>query len=1538
MQPANPDHAEEDSADLIDDAVPTRGYALTPLVGFGGSAGAIGALERLLATLPERSGLAYVVVLHLTPDRDSLLAELLGRCTRLPVVQVTQKMKIEPDHVYVIPPAQFLTTTGNELDVVARPQERGARMAVDVFFRTLADTHGPHAAAVVLSGGDGDGAIGIKRIKERGGLTIAQDPREAEHAGMPDAAVATEMVDWVLPVAQIGERLLAYFQIEHRLRLPSEEGSLFGPTLAPDADEVALHDVLDFLHGRTGNDFSYYKRATVMRRIARRMQVNGVETLPAYLDCLRTRPGESTALLQDLLISVTNFFRDPACFAALEAQIPDLFRNKGPSDAVRVWVTACATGEEAYSIAMMLSEYARKLDAAPSLQIFATDLAPTAIRVAREALYPSAIRADVSEERLRRFFVQENTGFRVRRELREMVLFAVHDVLKDSPFSRLDLVTCRNLLIYLNRDVQRKVFDVFEFSLLGNGRLFLGASEAPDDEHQGFTTLDKKHRLFVKRRRAGRANTAERTALPHVLELDVPKVPLSGPVIAGHALEDPSQRFRRQEQQGSARKEAWGEVHLSLLEQLGPPSVLIDSEHDIVHLSPSAGRYLEHSAGEPSRNLLRLVPESLRIELRAALFRAAQTGQSVETQVASTNAGPSEGRVHFRMRVIPVIEGGASLSLVLLGEPEPQPAPIALQAVAQDPAARELDREVDRLKFHLRETVEQYETSTQELKASNEELLAINEELRSATEELETSREELQSINEELTTVNHELKGKVEELAHANSDMQNLMNATAIATIFLDRELRIARYTPVAVSLFNFIPGDIGRPLSDLTPRLQYPELASDAARVLERLSPLEREVGMADGTWFLARLLPYRTMEDRIAGVVLSFINITERKRAEEVSQWLSAVVASSMDAIISFSLQGEVLSWNNGARRVFGYEAEEMIGQPLSMLMNDDRIGRVAGIRERIAEALSLENLETVGRAKDGSLIHLALTASPITDPDGRIVGGTASVRDVGEAKRSQEALRRSEERLRLVIENARDYAIFSTDVHRNITSWNSGAERLLGYSESEAMGRPADMIFTPEDRAAGAPDHEANTAMADYGAADERMHVRKDGSRFWANGTLMRMDDSAGGAIGFVKILRDETQARNARAELQRSQHDLLKALAAKELARAELERADVAKDRFLAVLSHELRNPLAAVLTASEMLASSAPTGAAEQARAVMLVHRQARTMKLLLDDLLDVSRLAVGRIELRRRDVPLAEVVDSALEAVEAAIQGAGHQLHVHLPTSQTMLHVDPLRVSQVLGNLLGNAIKYTSPGGVITLDVQVAGDEVSMAVSDNGVGIAAERIEQMFELYTQGPKAPHALNDGLGVGLSLVRTIVALHGGSVEGSSDGLGKGSRFVVRLPAAATRAQAGPSGTEPAPGPQRDIVVADDNGDAAWALAQLLQRAGHRTRLARSGAEALDSILAQAPDAAVLDIGMPDIDGVEVARRVRAHAATADIVLIALTGWGGDAARTRALAAGFDALLSKPADLHELIDALDAAAAQRRAARGPSGDPPA
>ncbi|MES2568465.1 MAG: chemotaxis protein CheB, partial [Verrucomicrobiota bacterium] len=796
-----PDFVEQEDSVSIDDPIPSRGYSMLPLVGLGGSAGSIKALQTFFSTMPPESGMAFVVILHLSPEHQSTMAQLLQRTTTMRVVQAKDLEKIEPNRVYVIPPGKYLSAVDEHLRLSPLHAARGKRVAVDLFFRTLADSHGPHAVAIVLSGADGDGAIGIKRIKERGGLTIAQDPAEAEHPSMPSTAIDTGMVDWVLPVQQMPHRLLKYRENERALQLPPEEGP---PPLRPEAlnedRELALHEVMTFLRIRTKRDFSCYKRATILRRLARRMQVNGTLNLADYLNFLRTHPAETIALFKDLLISVTNFFRDRDCFKAMEALLPSLFEGKGPNDAVRIWVPACATGEEAYSLAILLCEYAERLPEAPMIQIFATDLDEEVIRVARNAVYPETISADVSEERRRRFFIKEEHGYRIRKELRELVLFAIHDVLKDSPFSRLDLISCRNLLIYLNRAAQARLIETFHFALHPQRWLFLGSSESIEEGSSLFEIRDKKHRIFQHRpaTRASAPILSEASLLAHATPLPQPR--MDGISFAGNSFQTVLRNAGAAMLPGmeNEHRVSWSELHFKLLEQLAPPSVIVNQSHDIQHLSENAGRFLHFAGGEPTMNILRLVHPMLRIELRSALYRAKETGEPVE--VAQVSMEENGTTYAVTLRVDPAKSLAPGFFLILFdARKEVDRVQTEATSLHSEPAWRHLERELEQMKMQLRDTVEQYEASTEDLKASNEELQAMNEELRSATEELETSREELQSINEELVTVNSELKSNVDQLGHANSDMQNLMAATAIPTIFLDRDLCIMRYTPSAV-------------------------------------------------------------------------------------------------------------------------------------------------------------------------------------------------------------------------------------------------------------------------------------------------------------------------------------------------------------------------------------------------------------------------------------------------------------------------------------------------------------------------------------------------------------------------------------------------------------------------------------------------------------------------------------------------------------------------------------------------------------------
>ena len=1522
------DQNKEEDPKGAGDADAAEPVLSNPMVGLGGSAGAIAALCRFFDTVPPDTGVTFVVVVHLSADQDSGLAGILQRHTAMPVIQVRETLTVVSNHVYVIPPAKILLTLDGKLVLQDAIDRRQQHIAVDLFFRTLADTHGPNAAAIVLSGINGDGALGLRRVKERGGLTIVQDPQEAEYDGMPRAAIATGMVDWILRTDEMGERLREYLQLGSRLRLPrtaDPDQGLLQSRRAGGGEESELLDVLSFLRTRTGRDFSHYKRATILRRIGRRMQVNGIETFPDYLHCLRTRPGEAGALLQDLLISVTNFFRDPDCYAALERLMPVIFRGKTASHVLRIWVAACATGEEAYSIAILVNEFARTLESAPQIQIFATDLDEDAIRVAREGVYPVTIEADVSEERLRRHFSREHRGYRVRRELRETVLFAVHDVLKDSPFSRVDLVSCRNLLIYLSRQAQNQVLQTFHFSLVAGGHLFLGSSESVDDGNALFAVIDKKRRLYVHR--ATPRTVAYPPAGPSALVGLLQNRQLPAPVaIAGSGFNQPHVAARPTFLSPENRAASWGELHLKLLEELAPPSMLVDAEYDIVHLSATVGRYLQYGGGEVSRNLLRTIHPGLRIELRAALYQSGRSGTMVQVAPLRIEMGADVETV--QMTVKPASKLARGLLLVFIrslkdDDGAASAAPLVSVSVGEpEPLAQHLDQELDRLKSHLRDTVEQYEASTEELKASNEELQAMNEELRSATEELETSREELQSINEELTTVNHELKNKVDELGSSNSDMQNLMDATAIATIFLDREFKITRYTPSAVSLFNLIPTDVGRPLSDLTSRLDYPDLSADARLVLERLVPVEREVGMTSGEWFMVRALPYRTIDDRIAGVVLTFVDISERKRSQEALRRsearFSAIVNEAPVGVLQVAMDGRISLVNRYFRELLGYSEDELLGRNAYQLF---------GI-----SALSPDAQSSVGKPaqaevqcdrRDGTKLWLQSSTSLLRDTPTGPASALIVCTDVTERKRAEEMLRASEERLRLMIENAVDYAIFSTDLERRVTMWNIGAARLLGYSESEILGQRCDIVFTEEDRAANVPQEEARRAMTEGRAADDRMHLRKDGSRFWASGALMPMHDPTGRVRGFVKILRDQSTFRQAQEQLETSQAELLGALADKELARAALEASDRAKGQFLAILSHELRNPLAAINGAAQVI--SAPATSPEDLRSASeVIERQADVMKTLLSDLLDMSRLRLGKLVLHRETVGVAAFIEAAVETCRPLIESMHHRLTVRVDPSPMAVFGDPVRLAQAVSNLLSNAAKFTPDGGRIALEVAREGSTVVITVADDGIGMDAATAESVFEMFFQvaQPTPSDSHIGGLGIGLALVRSIAQLHEGSVAGYSEGPGRGSRFVLTLPLSdmpvparhdsQTKAEAGSLGG-------LNVLVVDDNADAVWPSWLLLRWGGWAVGSARPGVEACRLYEEFRPDVVLLDIGLPDQSGLEVARRIRAMPGGDRTTLIAATGWGQQQDQKEATEAGFDLHMIKPLSLEELARAI-------------------
>ncbi|MFN6964374.1 MAG: PAS domain S-box protein [Pyrinomonadaceae bacterium] len=1087
------------------------------IVGIGASAGGVEALSIFFENVPAESGIAYVVILHLSPDYESRLAEVLQRVSSIPVEQVTKKTKVRPDHVYVVPPDKHLEMSNDSILVKPVETDEERRAPVDIFFRTLASTHGANAVAVILSGTGANGSMGLKRVKEFGGAVFVQNPREAEYSEMPRNAITTEMIDAVLPIAQIPAAIVTYRNKRGSVAIPDE------PTDREVDDQRALREIFLQLRMRTGHDFSNYKRPTMLRRIERRISVLDLPDIRSYASYLHDHPEEPQALLRDLLISVTNFFRDKKAFEALETRVlPDLFEGRPKHRPVRIWIPGCATGEDAYSIAMMAAELTMGDIERPPVQIFATDIDEQAIAVAREGVYTASDAADLSPERLRRFFTKVGESYRIRREIREMVLFAQHNLIKDPPFSHLDLVSCRNLLIYLNHSAQERVMETVHFALRPGGYLFIGASETVDGSSDLFKAFDKEHRIYRSR---------QVTSRPF-------PVPESVPVYRAASLRTEAVQKKTGE---AVDRITYNDLHLRLLEEFAPPSLVVNEEYEVVHLSPRAGRYLHVVGGEPSSNLLRLIRPELRLEARTALFQAAQQQTNVEVQGLKVRIGDQDETIDLLIR--PVLgENDIARGFILVifrpaasdgrsGAARPE------DYVAPEPVARQLEEELIRSRTQLQAALEQAEVQAEELRASNEELQAMNEELRSSAEELETSKEELQSINKELTTVNQELKVNIEELSHTNNNFQNLVNSIDIGTIFLDRSLRVNLFSPAAREVFNLLPADVGRPLTDITGRIEYAELDKDADRVLETLQPVEREVTGLDGRVHLLRIFPYRTSDDRINGVVLTFVDITDRKRAEqalaESEEQFRRAIEDAPIPVIMHAEDGEVLQVSRTWTELTGYTIKDVptVDAWLTRAYGEGAESVRSHMQELFRGRRKTDGIEFPIRTRSGETRYWSFSASsPGTLRDGRrfIVGMAV---DITERMRTDEALRQSEQRARLLIESASDYAILTLDPDRRVTSWSSGAEALLGYADSEIVGRTGDILFTPEDRKKGEPLREAQTARDEGRAQNERWHLRKDGTYFWGSGSASPIRDGSGKLIGFVKILRDLTERRKA-----------------------------------------------------------------------------------------------------------------------------------------------------------------------------------------------------------------------------------------------------------------------------------------------------------------------------------------------------------------------------------------------------------------------
>ncbi|MBC7767608.1 MAG: PAS domain-containing protein [Phycisphaerales bacterium] len=940
------------------------------VVGIGASAGGLEAFKTFFSLMPANSGMAFVLVQHLDPNRSSMLVELLSAATQMPVSVAADGAQVAANHVYVIPPDATLTMDEDILRITRPAPPRETRRPIDAFFVSLAEAQGDNAVCVVLSGGGSDGSVGLAAIKEHGGLTLAQAEFDS-HAklGMPSSAAATGRVDQVLTVEEMPERLITY-----QRHLASLRGRI-GPDGAIAVAEENLDKICRIVRSVVGHDFSQYKEKTVTRRIQRRMQVLHLDSMEDYIDRLRKDPHEVRLLFQEFLISVTEFFRDPEAFAALEAQaLPNIVDNKGADDQIRVWIAGCATGEEVYSIAILLKEKLSGRDGAPRVQIFATDIDEDAVAHARAGRYRLDQLEGVTPARREKWFVDENGLWCPTKAIRELCVFSVHSAIKDPPFSKLDLIVCRNVLIYLQPPAQDRLMGVFQYALRPGGYLFLGASESVTRQSRGFSTVDKKHRIFQRR--------------------DAP-VPL--PTLATHAPE------KSAPDRAPARPAANGEDRLDIdarrvMERHFPAYVVVDARNDVVRFSGQVAKYLGPSPGAASLDLFNLLQRPLRPAARAALQKAMR---GREAAVQKNIALEIDGASHVVDLIAEPVAGEGGFYVLAFLDRGPTPATVA----PSQEGVHDLEQELALTRERLQASVDELEVNNEEMKSANEEYQSVNEELQSTNEELETSKEEMQSINEELQTVNAELSAKNDTLLRLNSDLKNFLDSTDVATLFLDTHLRVTNFTPAMTDLFHLRESDYHRPVTEIATRFEYGRLADDVARVLRTLSVIEHEVTTAAGRAFIMRIRPYRRLDNVIDGVVVTFVDVTDRKKLEAERALRSAMVVSSGDAIIGLNLNGTINSWNAGAETLYGYSSAEAIGKDVELIIPAARQSGELDVRAQISRGDTVQHYDTVGQRRDASSVDISITVSPVKNDAGAITGASLVVRDITERIRIRE-----------------------------------------------------------------------------------------------------------------------------------------------------------------------------------------------------------------------------------------------------------------------------------------------------------------------------------------------------------------------------------------------------------------------------------------------------------------------------------------------------------------------------------------------------
>ncbi len=1498
------------------------------VIGIGASAGGLEAFQRFFSNLPSEPGMAFVLVQHLDPNHESIMPELLAKHTSMPVQSVVDETPVQPDHVYVIPPNATLTIEAAVLRIQTPLEARGHRTPIDNFFRSLAEDQGETAVCIILSGTGSDGTLGLRAVKEHGGLTIAQSSESAKYDSMPRSAIQTGLVDHVLPVEAIPAVLLDYNRHIGDLR---EHKGLEGIR-----EEAAdnLGTICSLLRRRTGHDFVHYKRSTIVRRIQRRMQVLQLDSVPTYVGRLQRDPEEIDQLFKDLLIGVTHFFREPDAFKALSRKIiTGLDTEHRDKQSIRIWVPGCATGEEVYSLAILFMETYGALPQRIPIQIFATDIDDEALSVARHGRYPEAIAAQVTPERLSRFFTKQGSMYQVNKELRDFCIFSTHNLIKDPPFSRLDLISCRNLLIYLELELQQRLIPLFHYALRENGYLFLGSAETVAGHGELFKTIDKKHRLYQ-----AKATLRRQPVDFPLMDLTAQRQLTIGagrPKDFVRGLIDPMQQL--------------------ILDHFMPASTIINEDGEVLYFAGPTNRFIGPHEGIPTLNLVELVHKSLRLDLRTAIHKAVKTGARFVRPDLEVPTPQGLQRIHLVVQPL-TKESSGPFAVVFqeVGLPmDPATTHPRPPDAASDTYVQHLEHELRATREHLQTTVEELETSNEELKSSNEELLSMNEELQSSNEELHTSKEELQSINEELQTVNSELQHKIDELDASNSDLENLFSSTQIATIFLDRDLRIKKYTPTAAEVFHLLPADLGRPLADLAAHFFEGSIIPDLRAVLETLQSTAKERRITESDrFYLVRLLPYRTLANRIEGVIMTLTDITDRRRIESVirtrARQQEAIAGFGQFALAESDVQtvymrsAQVIAATLDVKRVRIF-ARDKAGQMVVQAQfgeggRDDVVASAESGRPTLLEwvlskhiPVSILDMRTEDRftnfgpqfgeefvsgmccpitGPDDQPIGAVLTASSVprafTDDDLNFLRAMANIL-AGAIRRKQDfdTCQESEAKFRATFEQAAaGFGHLSPEGDWILV--NDWLCNLLRTPRQELLTKNWKDITDPEslDEEAALWNRMADGKIDHYEL--EKRLIRKDGGTVWVENTVSAVRACDDGLGYMVAVVQDISIRKHAEEELNRLTNTLEDRVRARTQALAAMaSRLTVTEQRERRRLATELHDHLSQLLALAKMRITQISTNQDLQ---------RIDDLAEVIDQALTYSRTLITELS------PTAlfeQGIRAGLDSLAARMKLQGLDVQIDAPKEELPVLPEDMTilVYEAIRELLFNVLKHVPDRHAYVVIRQRSNNILDITVRDNGPGFDADHIP----------------NDRYG--LTSVRERVRTLNGtlSLETSLDS-GTTARIKLPLPQAAdlkaphlpdTSVDANSSGTgkrtRVTPSDVIKILIADDHAMVRDGLRSVLEKYSQIQIVgeAQDGEEAVALADGLRPDVVVMDVSMPRMSGIEATKQIRSRHP--DIVIIAMSvnaDPGTVGATASAGASGFVSKFEAAYKLHEAI----------------------